>query len=360
MRIWFVGGGAFAASCLARLSERFFFEKIVTGHPTKAGRGMKDRVSQVEQIAEELGLTAILERTGPLSRNEKLTEIVSTDPPDLMFVIDFGQVIREPFLNGPRYGCLNIHPSLLPRWRGAAPVQRALMNGDGKTGVTVFRLVEEMDAGPILAQVEVPITLETTSEELFEVLAAMGSDAAIQSVGSLIEGSIQRSSGESPERSSLEGSPEENSIEESSIKKSSIEESFIEKSSIEESYIEGSSRFSAQNSEFATYAAKLTKEEAEVFWTQNYLHIHNIVRAFASSSGAFIVAEGKRLKLWRTTPVEEEGQPGQVLRFLDGDPVIACEGGALRLREVQNEGKRKVGGADWACGGRLEVGGVLG
>jgi methionyl-tRNA formyltransferase len=325
MRIWFVGGGAFAASCLARLSERFSFDKIVTGQPTKAGRGLKDRVSQVERTAEELGLAALLERTGPLSRNEKLTEIVSADPPDLMFVVDFGQVIREPFLNGPRHGCLNIHPSLLPRWRGAAPVQRALMNGDERTGVTVFRLVEEMDAGPILAQAEAPITLETTSEELFETLARVGSQIAIRSVESL-----------------------------------------------EDPPLKGSPRFSAQNPERTTYAAKLTKEEAEVSWTQNYLHAHNVVRAFASSSGAFVCVcvgaggtKNTRLKLWHTTPIEtneenEAGRPGQVLRFWDGDPVVACKGGALRLKEVQNEGKRRVGGAEWACGSRLEVGGVLG
>jgi methionyl-tRNA formyltransferase len=274
---------------------------------------MKDRVSQVERVAEGLGFAAIIERTGPLSRNEKLTKIVSDDPPDLMFVVDFGQIIREPFLNGPRYGCLNIHPSLLPRWRGAAPVQRALMNGDERMGVTVFRLVEEMDAGPILTQVEVSVTLESTSEELFEILAGAGSQIAIQGVESLIE---------------------------------------------------GGARFSAQNSDFVTYATKLTKEEAEVSWTQNYLYIHNVVRAFASSSGAFAIVEGKRVKLWRTTPMEtlaeEEGRPGQVLRFWEGDPVIACEGGALRLREVQNEGKRRVSGADWACGGRLKARGVLG
>jgi methionyl-tRNA formyltransferase len=276
---------------------------------------MKDRVSQVERTAEELGLAAVLERTGPLSRNEKLTEIVSADPPDLIFVVDFGQVIREPFLNGPRQGCLNIHPSLLPRWRGAAPVQRALMNGDEKTGVTVFRLVEEMDAGPILAQAEMPITLETTSEELFETLAKTGSQIAIRGVEFLMKQGL-----------------------------------------------EGSSRFSAQKPELATYAAKLTKEEAEVSWTQNYLRVHNVTRAFASSSGAFAVFQGRRLKLWRTAPVEEAaegGQPGQVLRFVEGDPIVACEGGALRLREVQSEGKRRVGGADWACGVRLEVGGVL-
>jgi methionyl-tRNA formyltransferase len=294
------------------LGERLSFEKIITGQPTKAGRGMKDRVSQVERAAEELGLAASVERTGPLSRNEELTELVSAHPPDLMFVIDFGQVVREPFLNGPRHGCLNIHPSLLPRWRGAAPVQRALMNGDERTGVTVFRLVEEMDAGPILAQAEVPVTLETTSEELFEVLAGTGSQIAIQGVESLMK---------------------------------------------------GNARFSAQNSDSATYAVKLTKEEAEVSWTQNYLRVHNVVRAFASSSGAFAVVEGRRLKLWGTTPVEmsgeEESRPGQVLRFLEGDPVIVCEGGALRLREVQNEGKRRISGVDWACGGRLETGGVL-
>jgi methionyl-tRNA formyltransferase len=303
VRIWFIGGGPFAASCLTRMSARLSFEKIVTGHPTKAGRGLQDRVSCVERAASDLGLP--VERTGPLPRNEGLTRAVSSAPPDVMFVVDFAQLIREPFLSAPRHGCLNIHPSLLPRWRGAAPVQRALLEGDETTGVTVFRLVEELDAGPVLARVEVPIPPSATSAELFDLLALAGSKIAVQSIESLIESSYQ--------------------------------------------YLD-------QNSEFATYAVKLDKTEAQVSWDQGCFRVHNTVRAFASSIGAFVIVMGKRLKLWRTVPVEGEGAPGQILRFIEGDPVVACAGGALRLKEVQSEGKRKVSGAEWACGARLRAG----
>ncbi|MDR2180342.1 MAG: methionyl-tRNA formyltransferase [Synergistaceae bacterium] len=304
--MWFIGSGAFAAACLTYMSKKLAFEKIVTGHPTKSGRGLKESVSCVERAADDLGLA--VERAGPLAQEENLVRAVTCAPPDVIFVVDFGQLIKEPFLSAPRYGCLNIHPSLLPRWRGAAPIQRALMNGDTAIGVTVFRLVEELDAGPILARMELPVPPEATSAELFDILALAGSQIAVVGI---------------------------------------------------ESFIDGSYQFSDQNSEFATYAAKLTKEEAQVSWNQNYLLLHNTVRALASSTGAFAMVLGKRVKLWRTVPVDTEGTPGEVLYFLDGDPVIACEGGAVRLQEVQNEGKRKISGADWACGGRLKMGGVL-
>jgi methionyl-tRNA formyltransferase len=306
VRIWFIGSGAFAAACLAHMSKRLEFEKIVTGFPTKAGRGLKECVSSVERTADDLGLP--VERAGSLRGDENLVKAVSGSPPDVIFVVDFGQLIKEPFLSAPRYGCLNIHPSLLPRWRGAAPIQRALMNGDTVTGVTVFRLVEELDAGPILARAELSLLPEITSVELFDILALAGSQVAADGIESLIDGSCQ---------------------------------------------------FSDQNSEFATYAAKLTKEESQVSWDQNYLLLHNTVRAFASSTGAFMEVCGKRVKLWRTFPVDAEGKPGEVLYFMEGDPVVACTGGAVRLQEVQNEGKRKISGADWACGGRLKTGGVL-
>jgi methionyl-tRNA formyltransferase len=312
-KIWFAGGGAFAASCLGHMCRNLAFEKILTGLPSKAGRGLAERPSRVEEAAQKLGLP--VERTGPLSQNREIVERLSSDPPDVVFVVDFAQLIREPLLSAPRHGCLNIHPSLLPRWRGAAPVQRALLNGDAVTGVTVFRLVEELDAGPILTQKEVPVPLTMTSTELFEILALTGSQIAAQGVESLIEDNYQ---------------------------------------------------FSNQNSEFATYADKVSKAETQVFWDRDHLQVHNAVRAFASSTGAFTFFEGKRLKLWRTVPVDAgkvlgEGEPGlgKILCFMDGDPVVACVGGALRLLEVQSEGKRKVSGADWACGYRLEAGSVM-
>ena len=180
LKIWFVGGGGFAASCLARMSESLRFEKIITAPPTRAGRGLLEQSSKVEETALGLGLP--IERVASLSKDQKIIESVVSRPPDVAFVIDFAQIIKEPFLNAPRFGCWNIHPSLLPRWRGAAPVQRALMSGDAKSGVTVFRLVEEMDAGPILKQAEVPVPINMSANELFDLLAFTGSQIAVESV----------------------------------------------------------------------------------------------------------------------------------------------------------------------------------
>ena len=196
-------------------------------------------------------------------------------------------------------------------------MQRAILNGDTVTGVTVHRLLRQLDAGPILARAEIPIPIDADSAELLKTLALAGSKIAVQSVESIIEGNYQ---------------------------------------------------FSEQNSEFATYAAKLEKAEAQISWDLGCLSVHNTVRAFASSFGAFVTIGGKRLKVWRTSlvslsslvsPSNAEETPGKILSLADGDPVVACGDGAVRLMEVQNEGKRRVSGAEWRKGARLEEGDVL-
>ena len=315
-RLWFIGSGAFAARCLAHLSASLppglSLERVITGNPTRAGRGLRETVSHVEEAALALGLS--LERTGPLSANGPLLETVTASPPDAILVVDFAQLIREPFLNAPRWGCLNIHPSLLPRWRGAAPVQRALMNGDSETGATVFRLGPEMDAGPILRQVSVPIEPTVTASDLYEILSSRGSQIALEGVQYL--------------------SNRPNNV---------------------------FHFFKKQDNGAVTYAPKITKAEGGVSWDWEALRIHNVVRALDASFGAFVAVRGARLKIWRTLPCGEgEGKDvGRVLRFSDGFPVVGCGEGALRLDEVQAEGKRRVGGDEWARGLRLKEGDML-
>lgn len=310
-RLWFVGSGAFGARCLEHLAGSLPFERVITSPPTRAGRGLKEVASRVEEAASSLGLP--LERTGPLGRNVALIDEVKENPPDLVFVVDFAQRIRDPFLNAPRWGCLNIHPSLLPRWRGAAPIQRALMNGDAETGVTVFRLVPEMDAGPILRQASLPIGLSASASELFETLSLRGSQIAVDGVQYLLN---------SPDNMYQ----------------------FLKD----------------QDDGAATYAPKLDKSEGAVSWAWDSLRIHNVVRALDASFGAFATVRGARLKIWRTLPCEGAGgEPGRVLRFSEGRPVVGCGVGGLRLDEVQAEGKKRAGGAEWARGLRLKEGDVL-
>ena len=310
-RLWFMGSGAFGARCLEHLCASLSFERVITGNPTRAGRGLKESVSRVEAAALTLGLP--LERTGPLLQNEALLRAVEADPPDAVFVVDFSQRIREPFLNVPRWGCLNIHPSLLPRWRGAAPIQRALMNGDAETGVTLFRLVPEMDAGPVLRQVSVPVGLTDSASGLYEKLSSRGSQIALEGVQCLLN--------------------RPNNVFH-----------FCQE----------------QDDSAASYAPKIDKAEGGVSWAWEALRIHNVVRALDASFGAFAAVRGTRLKIWRTLPLGGgERDAGRVLRFFDGFPVVGCGGGALRLDEVQAEGKKRVGGDEWARGLRLKEGDVL-
>ena len=310
-RLWFMGSGAFGARCLEHLCASLSFERVITGNPTRAGRGLKESVSRVEAAALTLGLP--LERTGPLLQNEALLRAVEADPPDAVFVVDFSQRIREPFLNAPHWGCLNIHPSLLPRWRGAAPIQRALMNGDAETGVTLFRLVPEMDAGPVLRQVSVPVGLTDSASGLYEKLSSRGSQIALEGVQCLLN--------------------RPNNVFH-----------FCQE----------------QDDSAASYAPKIDKAEGGVSWAWEALRIHNVVRALDASFGAFAAVRGTRLKIWRTLPLGGgERDAGRVLRFFDGFPVVGCGGGALRLDEVQAEGKKRVGGDEWARGLRLKEGDVL-
>ncbi|MCF7936787.1 MAG: methionyl-tRNA formyltransferase, partial [Synergistales bacterium] len=158
MRLWFLGSGHFAAVCFAEMVSTFSFEGVVTAPPRKAGRGLKPRPTPLEGAARRAGYEPW--RTARIGEEQGLLAAMEASRPDAVLVVDFGRRIPGRLLELPRYGCLNVHPSLLPRYRGAAPVQRAIMEGPAETGVTVFRLVEAMDAGPVLGRERVAIGSE--------------------------------------------------------------------------------------------------------------------------------------------------------------------------------------------------------
>ncbi len=236
----------------------------MTSPPYVGGRGLKELTSPVEEACLALCITP--HRSGSAGKDEVLLSALVETPPLAILVVDFGQKIPEPFLSEPAGGCLNIHPSLLPLYRGAAPVQRSLLNGDPVTGVTLFRLVEQMDAGPILLQEEYYPDGTETAGELLDILAEKGSKLFLLGVKCIIEGTC----------------------------------SFIE-----------------QNSESATYAPKITNKEAEVSWHSSAERIVNTVRALNPSPGAFLHTGSKRLKIWSAKPGSCRALPGSP-RFDDG------------------------------------------
>ncbi|WP_286847624.1 MULTISPECIES: methionyl-tRNA formyltransferase [Aminobacterium] len=306
---WFIGAGSFAALCLRHLTTDYgmAFDKIITSEPTRGGRGMKERPSLVEEVAKELGFPVC--RTGKLSQDNGLKEALLASMPEIIVVVDFGQKVLDPFLSVPRWGCLNIHPSLLPQYRGAAPVQRAIMDGCQETGVSVFRLVEEMDAGPILGQKRIPIDSHITSGELFQILAKEG--------GNLLKVVVK-------------------------------------------SCIDGNSEVREQNSKLASYAPKIEKRETYLDWNQKAAHFHNLVRALNPQPGAYVLVKGRRLKIWKTALGDTfSGSPGEVVGFHDEFPEIGVNEGSVLLLEVQPEGRRVQSGAEWSRGIHLKKGDYL-
>ena len=295
--MWFIGTGQFASLCLEGLTKRGLnFTRIITGNPTRSGRNSRENPSAVEITAERLGLSVT--RTGKLSENHELITALEAENPSVIFVVDFGQIIREPFLSRM---CLNIHPSLLPEYRGAAPIQRALLDGKNHTGVTVFRLAAKMDAGEILAQSEIDIAPSENASDLYLRLAEIGSEIACES-------------------------------------------------------LKDEMKFSPQNDSLATYAAKIEKSEFELSFTDSALRFVNTVRALDMSGGAYAVISGKRVKIWRACVRKDiSGECGHVAN-IEGNPVIMCSDSGVELQEVQSEGKRKMTGREWSAGLRLKAG----
>ncbi|HRV71404.1 MAG TPA: methionyl-tRNA formyltransferase [Thermovirgaceae bacterium] len=304
--VWFAGSGSFGANCLANVSEEVCISRVITAPPKPAGRKLEKRITPVESRACTLGLP--ITRTENINTDVIIRDLFEKERPCCVVVVDFVQKIGEPFLSTGPPGCLNIHPSLLPAYRGSAPVQRALMNGEVITGVTVFRLVEEMDAGPVMGSVEVEIGPDDTSGDLFEVLSLKGSRL-------LVDGLKLYSKGRIP--------------------------------------------FKEQRHEKATFAPRIQKSETKLSWEKPSIYLHNLVRAMNPSPGTYVLINGKRLKIWKTRPHQESGEPGEILDSVPGNPVVACREGSIELIEVQQEGKNRADGASWIRGTSFRKGDIL-
>lgn len=300
--IWFFGTGGFAARCLEELSRSRVLSLVVTAPPSMAGRGLKKRVSPVEETAAKLNLP--LRHSALVNKDEELLELFASQKPELIFVVDFGQKVGEPWLSGPKRGCLNIHPSLLPLYRGAAPVQRAIMDGAEKTGVTLFRLVEKMDAGPVWVQGESPILPDETSAQLLDRMAALGCRLFEQNAGAILGGT-------------LESRPQDESK--------------------------------------ATTAPKIDKSEARLSPDCPAERLSCLVRGLNPAPGAYLVFRGKRVKILRARAAAFAEERG-ALFAKGGKLCLGTSNGALELVTVQPEGKKPMPAADWLKGLHLSDG----
>ena len=309
---WFIGTGDFAALLLPMLANNFSFSRVITRTPSIAKRGLKEEITPAERAAIETGFIPL--RTPHLAVDELIkNEFCSESKPDGIFVIDFGEKITEPFLTGTRFGCINIHPSLLPKYRGAAPIQRALENGEPCIGVTLFQLVKEMDAGQIISQKSVEISLEDNYPKIMNVTATLGNQLAYE---------------------------------------------WLNKITINPDQV-----FYPQDHEKATYAPKILKSESQQTFDIPANLLHNRVRAFYPNPGVWVPLRGKRLKLIATYPLSPEipssSRIGEIIAFNEGTPIVKCKEGAIMLKQVQPEGKRIMDGEDWVNGYRINSGDMV-
>jgi methionyl-tRNA formyltransferase len=300
MRIVFMGTPAFAVPTLVALHEAgHAIAAAYTQPPRPAGRGKQLQPSQVHLAAGSLGIE--VRHPATLRDMEGHADFLSLEP-DVAVVAAYGLMLPGPILAGPQLGCLNVHASLLPRWRGAAPIQRAILAGDHVTGVTIMRMERGLDTGPMLATARVPIE-DKTSGELHAELAEIGARLMVDTLAQLDQ---------------LKAEPQP---------------------------------------EFgATYAVKIDKAEARIEWSKPAELIEREVRAFAPFPGSWLELGGERIKLLKARVIGVNGAPGTVL---DSELTVACGDAAIRPLAVQRAGKPAMSGAEFLRGRPVQIGTVL-
>lgn len=306
LRLVFMGTPDFSVPVLAEiLAAGHEVVAVYSQPPRKAGRGMAEQPSPVHRFAEEHGLPVFT----PVSlKDEAEQKIFAELEADAAVVVAYGLLLPKPVLEAPRLGCLNLHASLLPRWRGAAPIQRAIMAGDTETGVMVMQMEEGLDTGPVLLAEHVAITKDDTAGSLHDRLSEIGASLMVRALAALARGS-------------LEAVP--------------------------------------QAEEGVTYAKKITKEEARINWSRPASEIDCHIRGLTPFPGAFFEAgTGKtvtRIKILRAMPVAKSGKPGEIISA-DGSIIIACGEGALEISELQRAGKSAMSARDFLRGYPLAIG----
>lgn len=308
MKIVFMGTPEFAAASLKALVESGQYEiaAVVTQPDRPKGRGHKVMMSAVKEYALTRDLPVLQpERVKTPEFQAEMEKI----RPDLIVVAAFGQFLPKVLLDLPRYGCINVHASLLPRYRGAAPIHYAILKGEKEAGVTIMQMDVGMDTGAMLSKVAVPVGPEMTQGELHDILKEKGARLLLDTIPQLAAGTLQPV---------------------------------------------------PQPEEEATYASLITRDMEKADWTKTVEALHNQFRAFDPWPGSFtLLPDGKRLKLWKSrifTPEGTQGAPGTVLQADGKGFRVACGQGTLEILECQPEGKKRMPAASFVNGGHVKQG----
>jgi methionyl-tRNA formyltransferase len=307
MRIVFMGTPEFAVPSLRALIESGEEVAALVAQPDRPrGRGLKPTPPPAKTAAEELGIRVIQPHS--IKTEEFLQELAELNP-DLVCVAAYGKILPKAVLDLPRHGCINVHASLLPKYRGAAPVNWAIARGEQVTGITIMQMDEGMDTGDILLAREMPIDRWDTGETLSEKLSILGAELLLEAVAGLKRGDLR------PLR---------------------------------------------QDDSLATYAPMLKKDDGRIDWTKPAWEVRNLIRGMLPWPGAFTFLNGKLLKIYRASVSEGQGREGEVVNAPQGVLRVVTGNGALDIEELQIEGGKRLGSREFLTGRKIEPGTMLG
>ena len=314
IRIVFMGTPEFAVPSLRALAAAGYRIAAVVSQPDRPqGRKRLLMPTPVKAAAEELGIPVLQpERV----RRPEAVEAIAAHEPDLIVTAAYGQILPKPLLDLPRLGCINVHGSLLPKYRGGAPIQRAIMNGETVTGVTILYMAEGLDTGDMISRVEVPIGPDDTAGTMFAKLSEAGAGLLVRTLPDIVA---------------------------------------------------GTARAVPQDDAEATYAPNLTREDERLDWSREAKRLHDQVRGLSPFAGGYTLLNGEVFKVWQCRPAEAPGsaanaadaRPGTI-RAADGRLFVAAGDGWLELLQVQPAGKKAMPAAEWLKGMRLPPGAAFG
>ena len=304
MKIIFMGTPDFAVPSLRAIVEAGHEVLAVFTQPDKP-RGRKQELTPPETKVCALSCGLPVYQPATLRDGEAM-KIIRELEPECIVVAAYGKILPKEIIDYPRYGCINIHGSLLPKYRGAAPIQWAVINGEKETGVTIMQMAEGLDTGDILYVKSIPIGIDDTAESMFDKLADLGAEMIVEALDMLPRGEL------TPVR---------------------------------------------QDDSLSSYASMLDKNTSNIDWSKSGRQVHDLVRGLYSWPIAQTVLHGKKLKIYRTSPCEKNGTPGTVI---DTAPLtVACGEGSVIIHELQLEGKKRMSSADFLVGHKLKKGDTL-
>jgi len=302
-KIVFMGTPEFSLPTLEALIEnKFNVVSVYTQPPTKSKRGQKINVSPIEEFSKKNKIN--FKNPINLNSDEEL-KIFKELSPDIVVVVAYGQIISKNFLNIAKFGFINIHASLLPKWRGAAPIQRAIMNGDKKIGVSIMKIEEKLDSGPVLASKEIELGQNAIHGEIEKTLSVMGANLLVENLKRL-------------ER--------------------------------------GNSKFIGQVHSEATYAKKIDKGETKINWSLDATKVLAHIHGLSPIPGAWFEYENERFKVLRAKISTVNGKPSYVL---DDNLTVACKSNSIQILELQRQGKNKQTAKEFLLGKKINSGSIL-